>query len=115
MKIINIDAINKRPMDMDGVKDVMVQKPVTSADGSPNFAMRVFTIEKDGHTPYHNHDFEHINYIIDGVGGIKKENGDIESLKKGSFVLVKPNEKHQYVNLGDEPFVMICAVPIEYE
>jgi len=101
--------------EMDGAVKVMVQKPITSADGSPNFAMRVFTIGVGGNTPYHNHDFEHLNYVISGVGGVKRENGEIEKIEVGDFIYVKPGEKHQYLNLGDVPFKMICAVPVDYE
>jgi hypothetical protein len=33
----------------------------------------------------------------------------------GDFALVKPGEKHQYRNKGDQPFKMICGVPKEFE
>jgi oxalate decarboxylase/phosphoglucose isomerase-like protein (cupin superfamily) len=33
----------------------------------------------------------------------------------GDFVLVKPNEKHQYRNTGDHPLVFMCMVPSLYE
>jgi len=37
-------------------------------------------------------------------------------VKKGDFVLVLPDEKHQYQNRSPKsPFMMICAVPKEYE
>jgi hypothetical protein len=37
-------------------------------------------------------------------------------VKKGDFVLVLPDEKHQYKNRSSKtPFMMICAVPKEYE
>ena len=34
----------------------------------------------------------------------------------GDFAVVLPNERHQFRNTSDnEPFVIICAVPNEYE
>ncbi len=37
-------------------------------------------------------------------------------LKKGDFAIVLPKEKHCYKNAStDNSFVMICAVPKEYE
>ena len=37
-------------------------------------------------------------------------------VKKGDFALILPGETHQYKNTSDsKPFVMICAVPKEYE
>ena len=38
-----------------------------------------------------------------------------QPLKAGDFVLVDPDEKHQYCNKGDKPFKMICGVPKEFE
>jgi quercetin dioxygenase-like cupin family protein len=36
-------------------------------------------------------------------------------VREGDFILVKPNELHQYRNTGDEPLVFMCAVPSQYE
>jgi len=45
-----------------------------------------------------------------------EENGREHEVKKGDFVLVLPDEKHQYKNRSlKAPFIMICAVPKEYE
>ena len=44
------------------------------------------------------------------------ESGEEKPLKKGDFAFVLPDEKHCYKNVSEEePFVMICAVPKEYE
>ncbi len=68
-----------------------------------------------GHTPFHAHSFEHLNYVIEGKGTVKNEIGE-ERCKKGDFAMVMPGEKHQYVNSSDkDPMVMICAVPKDYE
>lgn len=101
---------------MDGVKDVFKQLPIGSADGTPNFSFRVFTVGPNGHTPYHRHDSEHVNYIISGRGAIQDESGDLHPVKEGDFCLIDPGEKHQYRNLSDkDELVLICAVMKEYE
>jgi quercetin dioxygenase-like cupin family protein len=116
MKVTNLDAVQKVRMNMEGAKNAFKQIPISSADGTPNLSVRVFTIEPAGHTPYHIHPFEHLNYIIQGHGALVTEDGTERPLKQGDFVLVLPGEKHQYKNLaGDQPLVMICAVPKEYE
>ncbi len=80
------------------------------------FCFRVFTVEPEGHTPYHTHPFEHLNFVIEGTGVLVNEAGDEKRLKKGDFAIVLPEEKHCYKNAStDNPFVMICAVPKEYE
>ncbi len=116
MKITNLERIEKTRMAMEGVKDVWKQVPISKADGSPNFSFRVFTIEPGGHTPYHAHPFEHLNYVMDGEGAVVMESGEERPVQKGDFALVMPGEKHQYKNVSpNKPMVMICAVPKEYE
>lgn len=116
MVIKSIDQTSKEEVKMEGAEKAFKQIPVSSADGTPSFSMRVFTIKAGGHTPYHSHDYEHINYIISGNGEIIDENGSPKELKAGDFALVLPNEKHQYRNnsLIDD-FVMICGVPKNFE
>jgi quercetin dioxygenase-like cupin family protein len=116
MKITNLENIVKIEVTMEGANKVKKQLPISSQDGSPTFSFRVFTIEPNGFTPYHTHAFEHLNYIIEGEGAIVMETKEERPVKKGDFVLVLPGEKHQYRNKSDSsPFVMICAVPKEYE
>jgi len=116
MKITSLDKEKKVEMRMEGAKGTYKQIPVSKADGTPSFAFRVFTIEPGGHTPYHRHAFEHINYVIEGSGVVVSEGGEERPVAAGDFVLVLPNEVHQYRNkASDRPFVIICAVPKEYE
>ena len=116
MKITRLEEIAKTRMTMEGAKEVLKQVPISKADGTPNISLRVFTILPGGHTPYHVHPFEHLNYIIDGEGAVVTESGDERPVKKGDFVLVLPDEKHQYKNTSaTDPMVMICGVPREYE
>lgn len=116
MKISNLDQIEKIKANIEGAKEVYKQVPLSKQDGSPHFSFRVFTIEPEGHTPFHKHPFEHLNYIIEGQGCLVEENGKEHEVKKGDFVLVLPDEQHQYKNRSqNSPFIMICAVPKEYE
>ena len=116
MKIVHLDDVEKIRPQMEGAKDVLKQLPIGSADGTPNFSFRVFTLEPGGHTPYHIHPFEHLNYVISGSGAIVDESGKETPVKAGDFAIVLPDEKHQYKNSSNtENMVMICAVPREYE
>jgi len=116
MKVNSLEKTEKVRMAMEGAKDVWKQVPISKADGTPLFSFRVFTIEPGGHTPYHSHPFEHLNYVIEGSGAAVTENGEELPVKKGDFALVMPGEKHQYRNASpDKPLVLICAVPKEYE
>ena len=116
MEIISLDQVSSVPMTMAGAVGVTKQVPIGVSDGAPTFSFRVFTVAPGGHTPYHIHDSEHLNYVIQGEGVLVDEAGDEHPVKAGEFALVTPNEKHQYRNTsarGD--LKMICAVPLAYE
>jgi quercetin dioxygenase-like cupin family protein len=116
MKVVSLDRIARRKAEMEGAKDVHKQIPLGRSDGTPAYSFRVFTVDPGGHTPYHQHPYEHLNYVIEGRGALVEESGAEREVKKGDFALVLPNEKHQYRNRSkDEPLVMICAVPKEFE
>lgn len=115
MHICSLDKVEKIIPDMEGAKDIFKQIPISRGNGTPNFSFRVFTIQPGGHTPLHNHEFEHLNYVIEGNGMVMTEHGG-RQVTKGDFVLVLPGETHQYRNTStDGPLVIICAVPKEYE
>jgi len=114
MHITNLAKVKSFAPQMEGAKDLVKQIPISKADGTPNFSFRVFTIAPGGHTPYHKHDFEHLNYVIEGIGEVVQLNGR-QPLKQGDFVMVLPGEMHQYQNTSQKPLVIICAVPKEYE
>jgi quercetin dioxygenase-like cupin family protein len=115
MHITDLGRVKKTIPNMEGARGVYKQIPISREDGTPTFSFRVFTIEPGGHTPLHDHPFEHLNYIIEGTGMAIE--GKLEhDLKKGDFVMVPPGETHQYRNTSPtNPLVMICAVPKEYE
>lgn len=116
MKVIDLAQVPKTRVQMEGAAGAYKQIPISAADGSPTFSVRVFTIEPHGHTPYHRHPFEHLNYVISGKGHLVDESGKKHPLKPGDFILVLPNEMHQYRNASEsEPLIVICAVPREYE
>ncbi len=114
MKITRLEQCATLPIHMEGVVGAIKQVPIGRADGAPNFSIRVFTLEPGGHTPHHSHDTEHLNYILEGSGEIL--DGDRpRPVRQGDFVLVKPRERHQYRNTGDQPLVFMCMVPSDYE
>ena len=57
----------------------------------------------------------HMIYVIEGQEILVNEIGEETPLKAGDFALVNPDEKHQYRNKGDKPFMMICGVPKEFK
>jgi quercetin dioxygenase-like cupin family protein len=115
MKIISLSQVEKNEVHMDGAVGASKQLPLGSEDGVPVYSYRVFTVEEGGHTPFHQHPYEHMNYVIEGIGALVNDKGEEQPLKAGDFALVNPDEKHQYRNKGSVPFKMICGVPKEFE
>ncbi len=115
MYIVRLCDTEKSVPQMDGIKGVYKQTPLSKMNGVPNFSFRVFTIEPGGYTPLHKHPFEHLNYIIEGQGVMVSDTQET-LVKKGDFAYVEPNEMHQFKNPSlDQDFIFICAVPKEYE
>ena len=116
MKIISLNQVEKNEVHMEGAHNAFKQVPLSGNDGAPVYAYRVFTVEAGGYTPYHQHPYEHMNYIIDGEGVLINEKGTEQPIEKGDFALVLPDEKHQYRNISEKQnLVIICGVPVEHE
>jgi len=115
MKIISLDKLEKKKVNMEGATGAWKQLPLGSKDGAPVYSLRVFKVEPGGHTPFHSHPYEHMNYIIEGEGALVNAKGEENPVKAGDFAIVEPDEKHQYRNKGEKPFIIICGVPKEFE
>jgi quercetin dioxygenase-like cupin family protein len=115
MYVTRLDKVEKTIIGMEDAKGVYKQIPLSKKDGVPTFSFRVFTIEPGGHTPFHQHEFEHMNYVINGEGILVSEDREHE-LRKGDFALILAGEKHQFKNSSkNQNLLIICAVPREYE
>ena len=114
MLITRLQKVEKTIPEMEGAKGIYKQIPLSIEDGVPTFSFRVFTIKPGGHTPFHQHPFEHMNYVIKGNGVLVAVDQEHE-LSDGDFALVLPDEKHQFRNTGSSDLIVICAVPKEYE
>ena len=115
MYITRLEKVEKTIPEMEGAKDIYKQIPLSKKDGVPTFSFRVFTIKPGGHTPFHQHPFEHMNYVINGKGILVAEDREHE-LREGDFALILPGEKHQFKNSSESQNLrIICAVPKEYE
>jgi quercetin dioxygenase-like cupin family protein len=115
MRVTRLDEVETTTARMEGAQGVYKQVPLSRKHGAPTFSFRVFTIEPRGHTPFHQHSFEHMNYVIHGEGVLVADDGQRE-IREGDFALILPGEKHQYRNSSEsQNLVLICAVPTEHE
>ena len=113
MRITNCQLVDGVPMEMDGADGVTFRLLCGRDHGACTFAMRHFTVAPDGHTPQHQHNYEHEVFILAGKGIV--QGGDTyRQITAGDVVLIPPNELHQFKNVGDEPMQFICLVPVQY-
>ncbi len=110
MPVRKYEEIDEIKVVMDGVKDVTKKIPIGKPEGWKNYTLRVFKIKPGGFTPHHNHDWEHVNYVISGRGQLIID-GAVHELSEKDFAFVPPNARHQFKNPYDEDFEFICIVP----
>ncbi len=79
-------------------------------EGAPNFIMRVFEIEPGSNTPFHQHDWEHEIFILEGPAAVRHKDGEI-LLKPGHVIFIPANELHGIVNKGNQTVKLICVIP----
>ncbi|MFQ5863847.1 MAG: cupin domain-containing protein [bacterium] len=99
MKVQNYTEVEETQVTMEGAKDTVMRLLISDKDGADNFAMRMFTVESGGHTPFHFHNYEHEVFVLAGQGVLKGEDGE-HPFKAGDVIFVKPDEKHQFRNNG---------------
>jgi quercetin dioxygenase-like cupin family protein len=90
-----------------GVEKRVVIGPTIGATG---FVMRHFQVAPGGHSPFHQHPWEHEVYVLAGQGTVRTATGDL-SIEPGSYVFVPPMDEHQFANVGPEPLEFLCVVP----
>jgi len=93
-----------------GAENVTVRWVIDEKIGAPTFSMRVFEIQPGGHTPLHEHDWEHEVFILRGRGKVQ---GGMQQAEfgPGDVIFIPPGERHQFVNDGEEVVRLICCVP----
>jgi len=110
MKLKNFKDIPLEEVSVEGAKGAQIRWLISQKDNAPNFALRMFEVEKEGHTPFHQHEWEHEVYVLEGEGLFVTEWGE-RPFQAGDFIFVDPQEKHQFKNAGDGIMRFLCIVP----
>jgi quercetin dioxygenase-like cupin family protein len=110
MIIKSVQNVPSEPVNMDGAKNASVRWLITETDGAANFAMRLFELEPNGHTPHHSHSYEHEVYVLEGAGVVIAPDGE-RPFRAGEVVFVPPNEKHQFRNTSAGTCRFLCLIP----
>lgn len=110
MKIQHHTEIQESQVTLEGSRDARMRLLISDKDGANNFAMRMFTVEPGGYTPFHFHNYEHEVFVLQGQGVLKAEDGEYP-FEAGDVIFVNPNEKHQFRNVGQEQMKFLCLIP----
>ena len=108
----NIQSLEGKKLEGDGIQGVTMKLLVGQSDGAPTFAMRHFSVEASGCTPLHQHDWEHEVLVLSGNGELECA-GVVSPITSGDSIFVPANDLHQFRNLSQESLEFICIVPVE--
>jgi quercetin dioxygenase-like cupin family protein len=112
MKVIHYDQVELEPVYAEGAEGAQIRWLIAQKDGAPNFAMRMFEVAPGGHTPYHQHDWEHELFCLSGSGALVTERGEI-SFGENDVMFVDPNLMHAFKNTGQTTLKFLCLIPHE--
>ena len=110
MIVKHYTEVEALPVAMEGAENVLIRNLITPREGAPTFSMRVFDVLPGGHTPLHQHDYEHEIFILEGEGEVT-EGKRILSLEPGSVVFIRPMTPHQFRNPNDSVLRFLCLIP----
>lgn len=108
---------NKNELDVNKVDDKHAKNTKKRIVFSPeknweSHVMRVFSMEENGQTYEHKHEWPHWIYILSGKGSINIGD-ETYSLTKDNYLFVPGGVKHYFKNEGKKTFEWICIVPPE--
>ncbi len=112
MKVTHFDKIELENVDIEGAKNTKIRWLIAQKDGAPNFAMRMFEVQPGGYTPYHQHDWEHEVFVLEGEGALVTEEKEIP-FKAWDVIYIDPNMWHRFKNTGDTIMRFLCVIPHE--
>ena len=88
------------------------QRLINSGDGVPNYTLTRHTIEPGMVVKEHTHEWEHVNFILEGHA-ILKVDGEERPVRPGDAIFVPPNVPHQFINNGPGDLVRLTINPLE--
>lgn len=114
MQIRTADDMPAAPVSMPGAEGVGMRLLLGRSDGAPTFAMRHFTVASGGHTPRHQHNYEHGVYVVGGAGTVEIA-GESRAIKAGDSLFVEPNVEHQFRADRGDALQFLCMVPTTFD
>jgi quercetin dioxygenase-like cupin family protein len=114
VKITNVRQVPLEKVEMPGAEGCAYRVAISARDGAPNFAMRFFEVAPGGHTPLHQHPYEHEIYVMAGQGTVWRA-GTETPIQPGDVLFIPADEPHQFKNTGRESFQFMCLIPAQFQ
>jgi len=111
MKVAHYNQVELQPVSEEGAAGANIRWLIAEKDGAPNFALRMFEVAPEGHTPYHKHAWEHEVYCLEGQGVLIFE-GNEYPFAANDAIFVDPDKMHQFKNTGTETLKFLCIIPL---
>lgn len=83
---------------------------ISEKDGAPHFALRYFTIPVGQSSSLDHHEHDHGVLIMSGRARVLLGER-YEEISAGDVVYIPGWERHQFENIGDQPFAFLCIIP----
>jgi quercetin dioxygenase-like cupin family protein len=99
---------------MDGVKDTRMEILVGRVHGAPNFSIRHIVVAPGGHTPHHQHDYEHEVVLLQGEADVTFGT-QTHRVSQGDVLFIPANNMHQFRNAGSSELRFLCMVPASFD
>ena len=112
MKVVHYDQVQLEPVYAEGAESAQIRWLIAQKDGAPNFALRMFEVAPQGHTPYHQHDWEHEIYCLSGSGVLVTEQGEYP-FGADDTMFIDPGMMHSFNNTGKDTLKFLCIIPHE--
>lgn len=110
MIVSNIRHIEEKKVEFAEAKGAFMKVLVGPAEGWESHIMRLFELEEGGYSPLHDHEWPHINYIIEGTGTLQIGD-EIHDIEAGGYAYVPAGSRHQFRNTGKDRLKFICIIP----
>ena len=113
MKLFDYRSVEAKDVGK-GTFKLTVRWLITKEMGAENFAMRLFEMEPEGHSPLHSHAWEHEVFVLEGRGVVVS--GEEErNFGPGDVIFIPPEERHQFKNNGSKTVKFLCLIPYSSE
>jgi len=97
------------PSEPGGADGLTVRWVINASQGATNFAMRVFELEPEKESPFHQHENEHEAFVLAGRGEIESHEGTAR-LEEGSVIFIPAYENHRFRNTGMDVLRIIDVI-----